>query len=188
MVPLDNQQERNNDHRRHNNHRNNHSRDNNEDDEEEQTDRRPTRSNAESGVPNFNQLTQAINAVLGKVQNVEQTLTEKLSRTETAVLELDKKIKKEEPKSTEEPARATEPAPKPTTTVTPATTTSTTPAEKPKSFLESLGDGIKKIGEIPGKFVRAGVGIILSPVLAVVKVLEGFWDGLTKPLFPKKTS
>jgi len=194
-----------NEHGRRDNRRDNHHRSNDErrndrerreasedgDDRTNEEEARPQNPSRESS-PGMNELHQAMNAVLNEVQGVKQNVTEirsELNTTQGAVLELKDKVekpaevKKEETEQVEAPKQTEAIKPKPTE---PVTVTAVAPV-KSKSFLETVGDGIKKIGEIPGKVVRAGVGLVLSPFIVAGKILEGFWNGLTKPLFPKKT-
>lgn len=142
--------------------------------------------------PNFTRLSDAMNHVLEEVRGVKQEVTGirgELNTTEQAVLELKNQVSKpaQELKATEDVSKTVEPA-KPAESPKPATPA---PVSTPsKSFFDVVGDGFKMIGEIPGKIVRTGIKLALTPFAAAAKVIEGFWKGLTTPLFgpPKKTA
>ncbi len=152
---------------------------------EDSDDRSSSPQTQDGQTPNMNQLAQAMNKVLEEVQAVKQTsvaMRGELNTTQEAVLELKTKMDKpkvEEPKKTEE-------TPKPVEASKPATQ----PPAQPKPFAAALGEGLKKLGEVSGKIVRGSIELLLSPVWAGVKIIEGFFGAISKSIFnsPKKTS
>lgn len=192
MVP-DNREHGSNRNRQEHRHRNdgrqedrrrNHN-DESRDGEEGVTDQ--TESSGTQSIPNFTQLTQAMNEVLHKVQGVEQSVSEirtELDTTQGAVLELKDQVKKEAPKETTQPI----PTASTTTTVTTATEKKpeSTQASKPiqpeekKSFIgktwESFKGGVKFVLATPFKIVDITLTHINNGIKHLQKAIFGPWQ------------